>query len=122
MTRWLAALAVAMFLPQGFAQPAVGGSDPRVLVDELRSEEDPTILKPRSWLDTEWNSFRNESSDLDFTVTNNGDVTTGTLSDSLGGTDAADWTVVTSTCTGVTLTGGATCSRRAAVNSACSLR
>ena len=68
LVRWLTALAVAMFLPQGLAQPAVGGSDPRVLVDELRSEEDSTILKPRSWLDTEWNSFRDASSDLDFTL------------------------------------------------------
>ena len=67
-SRWVSALAVAMFIPQGFTQPAVGGSDPRVLVDELRGEEDPTILKSRSWLDTEWNSFRDASSDLDFTL------------------------------------------------------
>ena len=57
-----------MFLPQCFAQPAVGGSDPRVLADELRAEEDPSILRSRSWVDTEWNSFRDTSSDLDFTL------------------------------------------------------
>jgi hypothetical protein len=50
------------------AQPAVGGSDPRALVEELKAEEDPSILRPRSWADTEWNSFRDSSTDLDVTL------------------------------------------------------
>jgi hypothetical protein len=56
--RRLIAAAIALFLPQCHAQ----------LHEELKAEEDPTILKPRFWLDTEWNSFRDSSTDLDFTL------------------------------------------------------
>ena len=49
--------ALAAFIPAAHAQRA----------DELRAEEDPTILRPRAWLDTEWNTFRDSGTDLDFT-------------------------------------------------------
>ena len=64
----LAALAAALSVGSAAAQPAVGGSDPRALVEQLKSEEDPTILAPRFWVDTEWNSFRDSSSDFDLTL------------------------------------------------------
>ncbi|GAB3767219.1 hypothetical protein GCM10028796_28090 [Ramlibacter monticola] len=63
-----AALAAALSVPQAAAQPSISGSDPRALVEELRSEEDPTLLVPRFWVDTEWNSFRDSSSDFDLTL------------------------------------------------------
>jgi hypothetical protein len=64
----LFALAAALCAPPCLAQPAVGGSDPRELVEELKAEEDPSILRPRAWLDSEWNSFRDSSTDFDVTV------------------------------------------------------
>jgi hypothetical protein len=64
----LAGLAAALCGSDGLAQPAAGGSDPRELVEELKSEEDPTILRPRSWADTERSSFRDSSTDLDVTL------------------------------------------------------
>src|SRR6185295_19117726 len=36
--------------------------------EELKALEDPTILKRRIWLDTEWNKFRDGSNDLEETV------------------------------------------------------
>jgi hypothetical protein len=63
----LAAFA-ALAATQCPAQPAVGGADPRALVEELKAEEDPSILRPRFWADTEWNRFRDSSTDLDVTL------------------------------------------------------
>ena len=37
-------------------------------ISELKSLEDPTILLPRIWLDSEWNRFRDDSSTLETTV------------------------------------------------------
>ena len=38
------------------------------LIEELKSLQDPTILKPRIWLDTEWNSFKDASDEVELTV------------------------------------------------------
>jgi hypothetical protein len=64
----LALLGAAVVALPCLAQPSVGGSDPRALVEELTADEDPTILRPRSWADTEWNSFRDSSTDFDITL------------------------------------------------------
>ena len=64
----VAAIAVSIWAPGCRAQPAVGGSDPREIVEELKAEEDPSILRPRIWADTEWNSFRDSSTDFDVTL------------------------------------------------------
>jgi hypothetical protein len=37
-------------------------------ISELKSLEDPTILLPRVWLDSEWNKFRDENSTLEETL------------------------------------------------------
>ena len=49
------------------AQTTAGAAEAREWIEELRAEEDPTLLKPRSWLDTERSTFRDASSDLDLT-------------------------------------------------------
>jgi hypothetical protein len=49
------------------ATAALAGSDDREIADQLRALEDPSILKRRVWLDTEWNSFKDSSDDVDFT-------------------------------------------------------
>lgn len=49
------------------ATAAFAGTDDREIADELRALEDPSILKRRVWLDTEWNSFKDSSGDVDFT-------------------------------------------------------
>ena len=36
--------------------------------EESKSLEDPTVLKPRVWSDTEWNKFRDGSNDLEETL------------------------------------------------------
>jgi hypothetical protein len=64
----IAALAAALWSPPCNAQPAVGDADPRAWIEELKADEDPSLLKPRAWVDTEWNTFRDSSSDLDFTL------------------------------------------------------
>jgi hypothetical protein len=40
----------------------------QTIAQELKSVEDPTLLKRRSWLDTEWNRFRDGSSDIEETL------------------------------------------------------
>jgi hypothetical protein len=58
----ICALAVMLCATAAFA-----GTDDREIADELRALEDPSILKRRVWLDTEWNSFKDSSGDVDFT-------------------------------------------------------
>jgi len=45
----------------GAGSSADSDSEKQEVADELRSEADPTILKRRAWLDTEWNSFTDGS-------------------------------------------------------------
>ena len=49
---------------------SVGGAQPNeeAVVEELKSLEDPSILRRRVWADTEWNSFKDSSDDLEFTI------------------------------------------------------
>ena len=42
-------------------------ADDREIADQLRAIEDPSILKRRVWVDTEWNSFKDSGNELDFT-------------------------------------------------------
>jgi hypothetical protein len=43
-------------------------ADEQTIVEELKALEDPTILTRRIWLDTEWNSFRDSSNDVEVTL------------------------------------------------------
>ena len=43
-------------------------SDSRELGEELKAEEDPSILKARAWADSEWTRFRDSSTDFDVTL------------------------------------------------------
>ena len=55
-------------LPTRADQAAPAGSREQTITQELKSVEDPTLLKRRSWLDTEWNRFRDGSSDIEETL------------------------------------------------------
>ena len=58
-----AATAASLFV----AATANAGGEDREAADELRAIEDPSILKRRVWVDTEWSSFKDSSNELDFT-------------------------------------------------------
>ena len=60
--RWIAAVLTLLL-----ASAAVAGTDDHVIADELKAVEDPSIMKRRVWVDTEWSSFRDSSNELDFT-------------------------------------------------------
>jgi hypothetical protein len=49
-------------------QTAPAGTREHTIAQELKSAEDPTLLKRRSWLDMEWNGFRDGSSDIQETL------------------------------------------------------
>ena len=68
MARGLAAAALAAAMSAQCLAQQPAAADARALVEELKAEEDPTILKARSWADSEWNRFRDSSSDFDVTV------------------------------------------------------
>ena len=39
----------------------------QIVIDELKSLEDPSIIRRRFWIDTEWSTFKNSSDDYEFT-------------------------------------------------------
>jgi len=47
---------------------AGAGVDSLEIAEELKALEDPTILKRRAWLDTEWNRFKDSSNDFSLTA------------------------------------------------------
>lgn len=49
-------------------EPAVASDDEQKATRELRALEDPTILVPRMWLDSEWNRFKDDSNTLEETL------------------------------------------------------
>ena len=55
-------------LPARADQAAAAGARQQTISQELKSTEDPTLLKRRSWLDTEWNRFKDGSSDIEETL------------------------------------------------------
>ena len=59
---WIALLALLL------AGAAMAATDEAEIADELKAIEDPTILKRRVWLDSEWNRFKDSSDDLEFTM------------------------------------------------------
>ena len=40
----------------------------QAVAGELKSLEDPSILRHRVWVDAEWNTFKDSSDDLEFTM------------------------------------------------------
>ena len=60
---WLHALLIF-----SLASGALAGAGADEVADELKAIEDPTILKRRIWLDSEWNRFKDSSDDLEFTM------------------------------------------------------
>jgi hypothetical protein len=52
-------------LPTRAAEPAVNDDEAQIAEEDLKSLEDPTILKRRVWVDTEWNSYRDGSDNLE---------------------------------------------------------
>jgi hypothetical protein len=49
-------------------EPASASADEKTISEELKGLEDPTILKRRVWLETEWNKFKDGSSDVEQTL------------------------------------------------------
>jgi hypothetical protein len=52
-------------LPASAVQVAAAVPDERTIAQELKSAEDPTLLNRRAWLETEWNTFSDGSSDVE---------------------------------------------------------
>jgi len=59
------AVALSLTIPLAAADSR---SDRQELTEELKSDQDPTLLARRMWLDTEWNRFKDSSNDVDLTV------------------------------------------------------
>lgn len=64
------AATLAALLTVSVDVPAADRAKPheQTLIDELKVPQDPTILKRRMWLDTEWNRFKDASDDVELTV------------------------------------------------------
>jgi hypothetical protein len=54
--------------PSLAAERADSAAEAQTLAEDLKSLEDPTILKRRVWLETEWNSYRDGSDNLEETL------------------------------------------------------
>lgn len=50
------------------AQAADEADEEQILIDDLKSQEDPTILPSRIWLEGEWNNDRNDSNSFELTL------------------------------------------------------
>ena len=63
--RFALGAAVAVWLTTDLyaAQPAA--ADEQTITEELKAVEDPTILKRRAWLETEWNTFKDDSHNIE---------------------------------------------------------
>lgn len=55
-------------LPARADQAAVAETREQTIAQELKAAEDPTLLRRRSWLETEWNRFKDGSSDIEETL------------------------------------------------------
>lgn len=55
-------------LPMRAVEPAASAVEAQIAEEDIKSLEDPTILKRRVWLDTEWNRYRDGSDDLEETL------------------------------------------------------
>lgn len=63
MSTGSASLALVLLLVSPVSAIAGATADGREIADALKSLEDPSIFKPRAWLDTEWSSFKDSSDD-----------------------------------------------------------
>ena len=61
-------VAVWLTMPSYAADPTKDVADAQRIAEELKAFEDPTILKPRVWLDTEWNTFKDGTNNVDLTL------------------------------------------------------
>jgi hypothetical protein len=50
------------------AESTATGANEQTMAEELKSQEDPTILKRRIWSDTEWNKYKDGSHDIEETL------------------------------------------------------
>lgn len=51
-----------------YSAKAVPGAETQSIAEELKAQEDPTILNRRLWSDTEWNRFKDGSDDIEETL------------------------------------------------------
>ena len=56
-----------LVLPAGAAQPATDILREQEVTEEMRSPTDPTILKRRVWMDTEWKHYTDDSNGIEET-------------------------------------------------------
>lgn len=50
------------------AEAAAVGANEQTITEDLKAQEDPTILKRRIWSDTEWNKYKDGSHDIEETL------------------------------------------------------
>ncbi|SEM14157.1 hypothetical protein SAMN04489760_10538 [Syntrophus gentianae] len=65
----LGATAVAVLAPTMYlAESASVGATEQTIMEEVKAQEDPTILKRRVWSDTEWNKYNDGRHDIEETL------------------------------------------------------
>jgi len=50
------------------AESAIAGANEQTITDELKEQQDPTILARRIWFDTEWNKYKGGRNDIEETL------------------------------------------------------
>lgn len=64
----LLAFGLCLGCPAVEAEPAASPTDAQTRDEELKAQEDPTILLRRAWLETEWNKFEDGGLDIEQTL------------------------------------------------------
>ncbi len=63
-----AAVATGLTSAMCSAESAAVGGNEQTITEELKAQEDPTIIKRRIWSDTEWNKYKDGSHDIEETL------------------------------------------------------
>src|SRR5512139_1411972 len=65
----LGATAAAWLTPDMcLAKSASAGADEQTIIEEVKAQEDPTIIKRRIWSDTEWSKYRQNRHEIEETL------------------------------------------------------
>jgi len=63
-----ALVSVGLSAPARAAEPPSEEAEEQILVEDLKSQDDPSILTSRAWIEAEWNNDRHDSSSLELTL------------------------------------------------------
>jgi hypothetical protein len=58
-------VSLVLVVPAKAAEPAGPSADEKALAEDLKAQEDPTILKSRAWIEAEWFNNRHDSGSLE---------------------------------------------------------